>query len=106
MSPASRASFKCGPAVFISPHFDDAVLSCAGAIAEGCVVVTVFSSGPEHVDPLPLWDRECQVFQPGDNGAAIRQLEDDAALASLGADGVRLGLWESQYTADFSSPVT
>lgn len=86
-----------GPAGFISPHLDDVVLSCATAITPGSVVVTVFDSGPAHVDPLPAWDRECAVFRAGDDVPAIRRAEDAEALAQLQASGRQLGFWAQQY---------
>lgn len=91
---------------FISPHIDDAVLSCAGTIAPGSVVVTVFAAGPASVDPLPLWDRECGVFKPGDNVPLIRAREDDAALAQLQATGVRLDFWDREYVRASMSSAT
>lgn len=82
----------------VSPHLDDAVLSCGQLLAAhaGSRVVTVFSSGPEAVDPLPFWDQMC-AFKPGDNVMAIRQLEDDEAMQRAGATGHRLGFWDGQY---------
>lgn len=66
--------------LFVSPHLDDAVLSCPGAIlderARGAevVVATLFTGGG------------------GGAGYALRRDEDRAALAVLGARGVHLGL--------------
>jgi LmbE family N-acetylglucosaminyl deacetylase len=93
-----------GPALFLSPHFDDAVLSCGCLIAAtaGNQVLTVFSGGPARVNPLPLWDRECG-FQPGDDVVGIRTQEDDAALALLGARAERLGFWDDQYRGTVGS---
>lgn len=68
-------------ALFVSPHLDDAALSCAGRIgASGRVlVVTLFTSG---------------------DGYEARIAEDDAAMRLLGADALHLGLrdapWRSQ----------
>ncbi len=88
-------------AVFVSPHFDDAVLSCGGKIPEipGSTVITVFSGGPARVDPLPVWDQKCG-FAPGDDVMAVRALEDDAALDRLQAQPQRLGFWDGQYRGD------
>ena len=82
----------------VSPHLDDAVLSCAQVLGAhpGSVVVTVFSGGPGVVDPLPPWD-ESAGFGPGDDVTAARRHEDEAALAALGARAVHLGLWDHQY---------
>jgi LmbE family N-acetylglucosaminyl deacetylase len=87
-----------GRTCFISPHFDDAVLSCSeliAAVTDG-LVVTIFSGGPARVDPLPKWDRECG-FSAGDDVPGLRAAEDAAALACLGATGYGLGLWDAQY---------
>lgn len=83
----------------VSPHFDDAVLSCGQLLSanKGSHVVTVFSSGPKRVDPLPWWDQMCGVFQPGDDVMSIRQQEDDDALALAAATGHRLGFFDGQY---------
>lgn len=64
----------------VSPHLDDAVLSCAGAIyaharrGRRVVVATVFSEGRD---------------------AARRQDEDRAAVASLGAEPLHLGMLDA-----------
>jgi LmbE family N-acetylglucosaminyl deacetylase len=67
------------------------------AAMPGSQVVTVFSSGPTSVDPLPDWDRECRVFKSGDDVTAIRANEDDEALGVLEAGAHRLGFWDLQY---------
>lgn len=83
----------------VSPHLDDAVLSCGQLLAAhpASHVVTVFSSGPESVDPLPFWDEMCGTFKPGDDVMAIRRQEDDEAMALAGATDHRLGFWDGQY---------
>lgn len=87
--------------VIVSPHLDDAVLSCGRLLAAhpGTYVVTVFSSGPEKVDPLPWWDQLCGVFRPGDDVMALRRQEDAAAMALVGAEPRHLGFWDGQYRA-------
>jgi LmbE family N-acetylglucosaminyl deacetylase len=87
---------SAGAAGFVSPHLDDVVLSCAAAITPESVVVTVFSSGPKSVNPLPAWDVSCG-FAPGDDVSAVRKREDDAALAQFGASGEHLDFWSYQY---------
>jgi len=62
-------------------------------------VVTVFSGGPERVDPLPWWDQMCEVFEPGDDVTAVRRGEDLGALAVAGARAHHLGFWDEQYRA-------
>ncbi|HLX86992.1 MAG TPA: PIG-L family deacetylase [Acidimicrobiales bacterium] len=83
----------------VSPHLDDAVLSCGRVLAAhpGSHVVTVFTGGPAHVWRLPAWDRSSGIFSPGANVMQVRRSEDDAALGVLDARAERLGLWDSQY---------
>lgn len=90
---------------FVSPHHDDVVLSCGEILASrpGSQVVTVFASGPPHVNPLPAWDLECGYFNAGDDVAAIRAREDAEALGVLGAAGHNLDFWPLQYRAPQSA---
>ena len=78
----------------ISPHLDDAVLSCAGLLA-GAVVATVCTVGGPG-GPVTDWDKACG-FGPGDDVMAVRKREDQAALALLGARPEWLGVVEGQY---------
>lgn len=87
-----------GPAGFISPHLDDVVMSCSGAITAGSVVVTVFASGPNPVSSLPSWDIRCG-FSPGDDVSAVRRREDHEALATFAAHCKHLDFWANQYRA-------
>jgi LmbE family N-acetylglucosaminyl deacetylase len=83
----------------ISAHLDDAAFSCSLLLVEhpGSRVVTVFTAGPEHVDPLSEWDVACAVFEPGDDVAAARRAEDAEACALVGASPLHLGYWEVLY---------
>ncbi|HTS14345.1 MAG TPA: PIG-L family deacetylase, partial [Candidatus Sulfotelmatobacter sp.] len=83
----------------ISPHLDDAVLSCAHLLAAhpGSLVVSVFAGGPRPVDPLPPWEATSGCFRAGDDVVGLRRAEDDAALRVVGASGRHLGLWDFQY---------
>jgi len=94
----NRLDEPASPTGVLSPHFDDAVLSCAQILAAnpGSTVLTVFSGGPPSIDILTSWNAACG-FALGDDVMGIRTAEDDAALATLGARGIRLGLWERQY---------
>jgi LmbE family N-acetylglucosaminyl deacetylase len=78
---------------------DDAALSCGQLLGTrpGSHVVTVFSSGPASVRPLPEWDQKSGFFRPGDDVMAVRQIEDDDAMAVVGAHGHRLDFWDLQY---------
>ncbi len=83
----------------ISPHLDDVVLSCGRYLAAhaGSVVVTVFAGGPPSVDPLPDWDRESGVFEPGDDVVGARTAEDERATRALAASTLHLDYWDAQY---------
>jgi LmbE family N-acetylglucosaminyl deacetylase len=80
---------------------DDAALSCGQVLSAspGSHVVTVFSSGPARVRPLPEWDKLSGSFRPGDDVMKLRQVEDDDAMAAVGAHGHRLDFWDEQYRA-------
>lgn len=74
-------------ALFLSPHLDDAILSCAGRIlhhverSDRVVVLTVFS----HADPSH------------EAGWAARRREDEVAAARLGATTRWLGLPDAPF---------
>ena len=99
-SPSSFAS-DIAPIGVISPHMDDAALSCGHLLSArpGSHVVTVFSGGPASVRPLPTWDQMSGSFKPGDNVMALRQVEDEDAMAVVGGYGHRLDFWDEQYRA-------
>jgi LmbE family N-acetylglucosaminyl deacetylase len=101
-SSASSALPGDGQAVgVVSPHLDDAALSCGGLLSSrpGSYVLTVFAAGPELVDPLPEWDLMSGLFRPGDDVMGLRAVEDDEAMATVGAHPQRLGFWDEQYRA-------
>lgn len=87
--------------LLISPHFDDAVLS-AGQYMAGlkgkCDVLTVFSNIPTGMlkDYLTSYDQSCG-FNTSEDAMVVRQQEDEAALAILGAESLYLGCLDSQY---------
>ena len=82
--------------VYLSPHLDDAVLSCGGTIhaqtqrGERVLVVTMFAGTPPNHDLTPftreLWERWGAAEDP----MAARRAEDCAALAALGAEALHL----------------
>lgn len=59
-------------------------------------MVTTFASSATAGADLSGWDRACG-FLPGDDVSGARALEDDSALALLGATGQRLLFPELQY---------
>jgi len=86
--------------VVVSPHCDDGVFGCGDLLAThpGTTVVTAFAGRPKKYERLTRWDEACG-FRPGDDPVAIRQREDHAALALLGAVPVWLEFCDSQYGA-------
>lgn len=82
-----------------SPHFDDAVFSCAELIARhaGATVLTVFAAPPD-ADGLTEWDAACG-FRGARQALEMRRKEDDAALSLLSAQAERLEFRDSQYRA-------
>jgi LmbE family N-acetylglucosaminyl deacetylase len=86
----------------ISPHLDDAALSCALLLAAnpGSSVTTVFAGGPPSVRPLTEWDRLAGYFPDGADVAGIRRGEDISASALLRAKPVHLEYWDRQYRGD------
>jgi len=81
------------PHIYLSPHLDDAVLSCGGRIwqqaraGERVLVVTVFAGTPPPSVPLSPFAQALHTCweHPGDAVAGRRE-EDRAALTLLGAD--------------------
>ena len=89
--------------VIVSPHPDDAVLSCGQFLSRhpGAAVVTVFCGFPAtYPDPPNRWAQLCG-FEAGDDIIAIRRDEDHRALAKLGATAVHLdGFAEADLQPD------
>ncbi len=83
--------------VILSPHFDDAVLSCWHllASADEVLVVNVFAGEPP-AGTLGWWDR---LAGATDSAAAVRTRieEDRQALALAGRTAVNLPFLDSQY---------
>jgi LmbE family N-acetylglucosaminyl deacetylase len=83
--------------VVVSPHLDDAVLSCWSLLrsSEEVRVVTVFAGLPP-AGVLGEWDEEGGA---SDSRERVREriAEDRAALALAGCDGVYLDFLDEQY---------
>jgi len=80
--------------VYISPHLDDVVLSCGGAIwqqgesGETILVVTVFAGAPRPGDPLSPFAQQLHTRWGSKSDAVeARRREDYEALEMLGATG-------------------
>jgi LmbE family N-acetylglucosaminyl deacetylase len=94
-----------GPvAVILSPHFDDAVLSCWHVLAGAgeVLVVNVFAGEPP-AGTLGWWDR---LAGATDSAATIRARseEDRQALALAGREAVNLSFLDSQYRQSHQTP--
>ncbi len=91
--------------IYLSPHYDDAVLSCGGTIAlqhlvgHQALVITVFGGASDA--PLPAFAQ--QLHRQAGYGAsaaeavARRRAEDAAACEHLGADTLWLDFPEALY---------
>ncbi|HWY90492.1 MAG TPA: PIG-L family deacetylase [Solirubrobacteraceae bacterium] len=83
--------------VILSPHFDDAVLSCWHVLASAgeVLVVNVFAGEPP-AGALGWWDR---LAGASDSATAVRTRieEDRQALALAGRTAVNLPFLDSQY---------
>ncbi len=85
------------PTVILSPHFDDAALSCWHVLAGAgeVLVVNVFAGEPP-AGTLGWWDR---LAGAGDSAAAVRVRiqEDRRALSRAGRTAVNLPFLDRQY---------
>src|SRR4029079_4464549 len=91
----------------LSPHYDDAVLSCWHVLRapETVVVVNVFAGAPPEGSPLGWWDRRTGAHDSRDRVRA-RAREDRAALALAGRTAADLDLLEAQYRDTAATPET
>jgi LmbE family N-acetylglucosaminyl deacetylase len=90
--------------LFISPHLDDAVLSCGGTIRQlassgkQVVVATLITAdSPVHSPLTWLARRNHHQWGAEDMPFSLRCKEDANAIASLGAEHVHLGLLDAIY---------
>jgi LmbE family N-acetylglucosaminyl deacetylase len=90
--------------VYISPHLDDAVLSCGGRIwqqaqmGEPVLVVTVFAATPASDTSLSPFAQELHTrWGHLADAVARRQDEDLAALALLGAEAAHWSYTDCVY---------
>lgn len=84
-------------AIILSPHFDDAVLSCWHVLASaGEVLVVNIFAGEPPVGTLGWWDRRAGAT---DSAAIVRTRieEDGRALALAGCNVVNLPFLDGQY---------
>jgi hypothetical protein len=94
----------CPDTIILSPHFDDAVLSCWHVLtsASEVLVVNVFAGEPP-TGALGWWDR---LAGQTDSAAAVRTRieEDRQALALAGRSAVNLPFLDSQYRKSDQAP--
>jgi hypothetical protein len=83
-------------AILLSPHLDDAALSCSVAIRNGLIarVVTVFGGLPPADTPLSYWDRITRAASAYDR-ARERKKEDKEAWESVGQEFQQLDFAEA-----------
>lgn len=89
---------RVAPVVVLSPHLDDAVLSCWHLLqGHGEVtVINVFTASPPAGTPVPEWDRLTGTRDPV-RRMEERRAEDRLALSRAGRAGQALGLLDAQY---------
>ncbi len=90
--------------VYLSPHLDDAVLSCGGDIHQQVMagrrplVITLFAGRPPaNVDLSDFAQSLHARWEDSADLIAARWAEDQAALAALGADYLRLNYPDCIY---------
>ena len=89
------------PIVVLSPHLDDAVLSCWSILADDrdVAVVTVFAGVPAEGAEPAAWDLITGAREPR-RRLEERRAEDREALALAGRRPVHLAYVESQYRSN------
>jgi LmbE family N-acetylglucosaminyl deacetylase len=87
--------------VVLSPHLDDAVLSCGQLLAArpGSMVVTVFAGAPRQRRVRTPYDVGCG-FRCSVDAVRARRAEDATACAALHARFVHLDWLDGQYRAE------
>jgi LmbE family N-acetylglucosaminyl deacetylase len=91
MPTAEMADGPAQPLCVLSPHLDDAALSCGRLLAASVdpVVLTAFGGAPPDPDaPAHEWDLETTGCPTAGRAVTLRQGEDRAAARLLGASTV------------------
>lgn len=92
--------------IYISPHLDDAILSCGGLIREqtsakiGVEIWTVFAGDPPEVEYSPLANRLHTEWGTGTDTPAVRRREDISACQKIGARYRHLSFLDCIYRQD------
>lgn len=97
-SPAYCPTMSSRPAVILSPHLDDAVLSCWHLLAgPGEVrVINVFAGSPPPGTGASWWDRASGATDSVQR-MAERRAEDSQAIAIAGRSATHLDFLDEQY---------
>jgi len=93
-----------GQVCVVSPHLDDAVLSC-GALLSQCasaLICTVLAGDSPDPEVLTEWDRMCG-FENAALAMAARRNEDHLAGEILFCDVLHLPFPDGQYASDVST---
>ncbi len=96
-------------AVYLSPHLDDAVLSCAASIrsqtqaGRSVLVMTIFAGSPSRPDISPLAAELHALWGGFANPMAVRRREDRKANRLLGARCCHLDYLDAIYRHDAAS---
>lgn len=90
-------------AIYLSPHLDDAALSCGGQIAQATaagaavLIVTIMAGDPSGGSASAYIDSLHTRWQLADDAAARRRGEDERACALLGASFLHLSVPDCIY---------
>jgi LmbE family N-acetylglucosaminyl deacetylase len=90
------------PVLVLSPHLDDAVLSCGRFLAgrPDAIVATLFTGlPPDAREVQTTYDRDCG-FSNALEAMTARVIEDSKALGILGAEARRFVYPDHQYRGD------
>jgi LmbE family N-acetylglucosaminyl deacetylase len=90
--------------VYLSPHYDDAALSCGGAIhrqtqaGETVLVITICAAPPLADKHFSAFAQEMhRIWGNPDDVVVTRQVEDKTAMEILGANYLRLDITDCIY---------
>lgn len=92
-----------GARLLLSPHLDDAVLSCGGLIARwinrgfDVTVLTVFAGDPPPGALSPFAEELHSRWDQADGAVATRRAEDRIACGRLGASVIHLSFTDALY---------
>ena len=105
-SPATSPDRHSYEAIFLSPHLDDAVLSCGGTIhlltqaGKPVLVVSITAGDPPAGDPSPFTKNLHARWRLATDSIALRRAEDVEACIDLGADWLHWRIPDCIYRRD------